>query len=162
MIDADPLFVDLENKDYHLTFESPCRDEGYNVAIDELFDFEGDPRKADGNVEMGADEFYTHFYCTGDFTPNGLIEGKLVGEPGTAPTGIFFGVGVLETPYEHKWGDFYLEAPWFVVGSLGDIPPNGVMVIPTFIPANPPAPYDIIMQALIGEQLTNLFVLEVR
>jgi len=115
MIDADPLFVNEANNDYHLTYPSPCRDMGDNSASPEPYDFESDPRVAYDIVDMGADEFYTHFYCTGEFTPGGAIEGKLVGIPGTAPTGIFFGSGVLESPLHHKWGYFYLKAPWFVV-----------------------------------------------
>ncbi|MFH2002753.1 MAG: hypothetical protein ABIK28_23985 [Planctomycetota bacterium] len=27
---------------------------------------------------MGADEFHPHFYCTGDFTPGGHVQGNLV------------------------------------------------------------------------------------
>jgi hypothetical protein len=45
------------------------------------------------------------------------------------------------------------------------IPGDGVLVLPATIPATPPAPYDLPMQALIGlnpDSLTNLFVLEVR
>jgi hypothetical protein len=40
--------------------------------------------------------------------------------------------------------------------------PEGVLVIPGTIPATPPAPYSIPMQALIGAELTNLCVLEVK
>jgi len=45
------------------------------------------------------------------------------------------------------------------------IPANGVLVLPATIPATPPAPYDLPMQALIGmnpDSLTNLWLLEVR
>jgi len=58
MIDADPLFVDPDNGDFHLTFPSPCKDAGDDEASglpDE--DFENDPRVAFGFVDMGADEF---------------------------------------------------------------------------------------------------------
>ncbi|MBU0754030.1 MAG: hypothetical protein KJ645_02755 [Planctomycetes bacterium] len=65
-IDTGPLFVDPENGDFHITFNSPCRGSGDNVApgLPE-FDFEGDPRIACGTVDMGADEFHTHLYYTG-------------------------------------------------------------------------------------------------
>jgi len=165
MIDSDPLFVDSGTGDLHLTYPSPCRNTGESSVVTELTDFEGDLRRAYGMVDMGADEFYTHFYCVGDFTPGGSIEGKLVGLPGTAPTGIFFGSGVLAPPIQHKWGAFHLEAPWFAVPLGLAMDADGVLEIPTTLPLIPVAPYDIFMQALIGvtaESLTNLFVLEVK
>jgi hypothetical protein len=165
MIDADPLFVDPAGNDFHLAFNSPCRDTGDNSAVTELYDFEGDPRIAWGEtVDIGADEFYTHLYCTGDFTPSGSIEGKLIGLPGTSPVGLFFGSGVLEPPLPTAWGNFYLQAPWFLI-PLVPIPADGVLVLPATLPTTPPAPYDLPMQALIGlepDSLSNLYVLEVR
>jgi len=160
MIDADPCFADPENRDLHLLYPSPCRNTGDNAAVVDSDDFEGDPRIAGGIVDMGADEFYNHFYCTGDFTPNGTIEGKIVGLPDTWPVGLFIGSGIMDPPLQHKWGEFYLESPWLLF-PLVPIPSNGVLEIPATLPATP-APYDIPMHALIGWELSNLFVLEVR
>ncbi|MBN1188806.1 MAG: hypothetical protein JXA46_03560, partial [Dehalococcoidales bacterium] len=70
-IDADPLFVDPSNNDYHLQAGSPCIDAGDNTAVPEgvSTDFEGDPRFLDDTgmpdtgsgtppiVDMGADEY---------------------------------------------------------------------------------------------------------
>ncbi|MFH2002550.1 MAG: hypothetical protein ABIK28_22955, partial [Planctomycetota bacterium] len=148
--------------DYHLTYPSPCRDAGTNTAPSlQANDFEGDPRVADQSTEMGADEFYTHLYCTGDFTPSGAIEGKFIGIPGTSPVGLFIGSGILDPPLHHMWGDFYLKAPW-VLFVLVPIPANGVLIIPATLPATPTTPYYIPMQALIGWKLTNLFVMYIR
>jgi hypothetical protein len=164
-IDANPLFVDPDKYDLHLTYDSPCRDAGNNLVVNEATDFEGDPRIAwDGTVDMGADEFYNHLYCTGYFTPGGAIEGKLVGLPGSSPVGLFLGSGVMDPPFPTAWGNYHLQAPWLMI-PLVPIPGDGVQVIPARIPATPSAPYDLPMQALIGLQpdsLTNLFVIEVR
>jgi parallel beta-helix repeat protein len=162
-IDSDPLFVDPVNSDFHLTFNSPCKDTGDNSTVTELTDFEGDPRIAYGTVDMGADEFYTHLYCTGNATPGGNVQAKFVGLPGTSPVGLCIGTGVLDPPIPSIWGDWYLQFPILGPIDLGKIPsPNGVLIIPGTIPGTPPPPYSIPMQALIGGELTNLAILEVK
>jgi hypothetical protein len=164
-IDSDPLLVDPEYGDFHLTYLSPCRNSGDNDVVTVSEDFESDPRIAwGGTVDMGVDEFYTHLYVTGDFTPAGSIEGKFVGLPGTSTVGLFLGFDVLDPPVSTAWGNFYLQPPVFLI-PLIPIPANGVLQLPAMIPASPTAPYDLPMQALIGlnpDSLTNLFVLEVR
>lgn len=165
-INANPLFVSLAGNDYHLTYQSPCRDAGTNAAPQlPDFDFESDPRIAwGGTVDMGADEFYTHMYITGDVTPGGSIEGKMVGLPGTTPVGLFIGSGVRSTPAPTAYGDFYLLPPKILI-PLIPIPASGVLVVPTTIPSTPSAPYDLPMQGLVGlnpDSLTNLCVMEVR
>jgi predicted outer membrane repeat protein len=163
-IDVDPLFVDTAAGDCHLTYPSPCRNAGdHSVANLPAKDFEGDPRIAHGTVDMGADEFHTHLYWTGDAAPGGAVEIKFVGLPGTAPVGLFLGSGVLDPPLPSMWGDWYLQFP--IIGPLdfGSIPsPSGVLVFQAGIPGTPPAPYAIPMQALVGPELTNLCVLEVQ
>ncbi|MFH1999776.1 MAG: right-handed parallel beta-helix repeat-containing protein [Planctomycetota bacterium] len=162
MVNADPLFVDAPSGDFHLIFNSPCRGSGDNAVAGVLdHDFEGDPRTAYGTVDIGADEFHTHLYYTGDVTPGGSIEGKLTGLPGTSPVALLFGVGVLEQPLSTPWGEFFLQPPWIVV-LLGSLPSTGVLVLSDTLPVSPAAPYDVPMQALIGTELTNLSVIEVR
>jgi hypothetical protein len=163
MIDSDPLFVDEANGDLHLTYPSPCRDSGDNSAVTELYDFEGDPRIAYGTVDMGADEFYTHLYYTGDATPGGNVEIKFVGLPGTTPVGLCIGMGVLDPPIPSLWGDWYLQFPIIGPFDMGKITsPEGVLVVPGTMPSSPPPPYSIPMQALIGDSLSNLCILEVQ
>jgi len=164
MLDDDPLFVNSAGNDFHLLFSSPCRNTGDNSSVTEEYDFEGDQRNAYGIVDMGADEFYTHFYCIGDFTPSGTLTGNFVGLPGTNPVGLFFGSGVLDPPLQHKWGVFYLQAPWLFIPVGTSIPADGVLFIPATIPQNPNPPYKVFMQALIGlesDSFSNLFVLKV-
>jgi predicted outer membrane repeat protein len=62
-IDADPLFANPGNGDFHLQYGSPCIDVGSNTEPDlPGYDFEGDARIIDGDgdgapvVDMGADE----------------------------------------------------------------------------------------------------------
>lgn len=164
-IDSDPRFVAAASGDLHLCADSPCGNAGYNMVpgLPDT-DFEGDPRITYGTVDMGADEFHPHLYFTGNMTPAGAIQAKLVGLPGTSPVGLFIGSGVRPNPLPTIYGDFYLLPPRILI-PLIPIPADGVLVIPTNLPPTPPAPYDLPMQALIGlypNSLTNLYVLEVR
>lgn len=54
--DADPLFVDAEDGDYHLSDGSPCIDAG-TAAGAPSEDFEGDARPEGDGVDVGADEY---------------------------------------------------------------------------------------------------------
>ncbi len=62
-IRSDPEFVNPAGGDFHLLFDSPCVDQGSNVASTGSEDCEGNPRIADGDedgtatVDMGALEF---------------------------------------------------------------------------------------------------------
>ncbi|MHC4942017.1 MAG: right-handed parallel beta-helix repeat-containing protein [Planctomycetota bacterium] len=160
-INSDPLFVDPAEGDFHIPFDSPCRDAGDDAAAAHTEDFEGDPRIASGGVDMGADEFHLHLYHTGSVTPGGNIKGVIVGSPGAAPVGLFLGSGVLDPPANTMWGKYYLKPPWFLI-VLWPIPSNGLMILPATLPGTPPAPYDLPMQALVTDSLTNLSILRVR
>lgn len=161
MYDADPHFVDSAGKDYHLVLNSPCRNKGDNTATAALEDFEGDPRVAANTIDLGADEQYYHFYCTGNFTPGGVMKGKFIGTNILNPVWLIIGSGIVDPPMAHNWGDLYLGAPWWVI-PMGKLPVNGVLVVPQQIPATVAVPTDVPMQALINKKLTNLYVLEIR
>lgn len=157
--------TDSVERDLHLFHSSPCRDAGTgsvpNLPDD---DFEGDPRMAGSAVDMGADEFHTHLYLTGETIPGGAVEGKIVGLPGTDPVGLFLGSGVLPDPVNTMWGAFHLQAPWFLF-ALNPLPADGVLILPATLPASVPAPYELPMQALVGlnpDSFTNLYLIEVK
>jgi len=57
-IDADPLFVDPSDGDYHLSDNSPAIGAGFDTSIAPITDIEGNPRPAPpgSNPDMGAYE----------------------------------------------------------------------------------------------------------
>lgn len=74
-IDDDPLFVDPENNDYHLSGDSPCKNAGNNnvPGLPES-DQDGNPRIVNGVVDIGAYEYVSS--CMGDFEPDGDVDGS--------------------------------------------------------------------------------------
>ncbi|MGD8454443.1 MAG: hypothetical protein PVJ57_21730 [Phycisphaerae bacterium] len=79
-IDEDPLFVDPENDDFHLSPDSPCIDAGDPAFVPSPgdADLDGEYRVWDGDeddvaiVDMGADEFGS--YVFGDLNCDGAID----------------------------------------------------------------------------------------
>ncbi len=67
-IDADPMFVDLENGDLHLQRGSPCIDSGTDTGL--TVDFDGNQRPL-GIYDMGAFELDTSI--RGDIDGNGMV-----------------------------------------------------------------------------------------
>lgn len=166
VITGNPALADPINDDFHLLFSSACRGSGSSAAPGlSGQDFEGDPRAFQGVPDIGADEFYTHFYVYGYATPGGTIHSAFVGLPGKTPVALFIGTSVLPAPVNTQWGLFHIHSPFYMLGSLGQIPGNGILLFHATLPASPAAPYDLPMQALIGldaDSLSNLFILEVR
>lgn len=133
-IDTDPLFLDPDNDDFHLTWNSPCRNTGDNATVTELFDFEGDPRIHDGTVDMGADEFHLHLYEVGTFLPGSTVDIKVVGPP-SSKAWLLLGSAIQDPPQATWFGDLYLELPILDYWRLGLIPSNGVLSYPAIIPS---------------------------
>ena len=166
MIDADPLFVDAAQGDYHITRNSPCLNTAYNSyhGMLQCIDFEGDPRPGGDGVDMGADEFYYHLYHRGDVVPGGTIDIRVIGYP-LAP--VFLGWGNETYPgklTQHGWlrlqSDF-----WY--GFIGTVSQEGVLTLPVTVSATWNPGDSASLQALVGPwggkwtQLTNLDIITV-
>jgi parallel beta-helix repeat protein len=169
MIDADPLFADPARGDFHLTWNSPCRDAGDSGApLIPAVDFEGDPRVAGGSAEIGADEFYPHLYHVSDVIPGASIDVKVAAEPGAAPVTLALGTGVLDPPLPTPFGDLHLVLPPSQTFDLGAIPSSGILAVPAKVPAAWQAGEEYPFQALIGPRsgpgsiLTNLLTMQVQ
>jgi hypothetical protein len=166
MINADPLFADPAHGDFHLTWDSPCRDRGDILTVTETTDFEGDPRIVQGIVDMGADEFHCHLYHLGDVLPGAKVHIRVVGDPGT-PVLLAIGSGVQDPPQTTEYGPFYLEFPLIWSRNLPDIPATGVLGVSATVPGSFVPGKEFPLQALLGplgdpnSVLTNLMVLAV-
>lgn len=158
-IDADPMFVDEVNHDYHLTATSPCKDAGAIYPGIEYFDFEGDLRNAYNGPDMGADEFHPHLYFTGNAVPGEWIHAKLIGRP-TDLAALFLGSDYTEDPMPTTYGDWFLVPPITML-DLGTFPADGVIVLSSRIPGDLPVGYSLPMQGLVQYMLTNLCVIEI-
>jgi predicted outer membrane repeat protein len=149
MIDADPLFADLARRDTHLTWNSPCRDSGDNTGALPSTDSEGDPRIAQGTIDMGADEFYPHLYHVGKIVPGSDVSIRVVGPPGAR---VWFarGLGVQDPPQQTKYGNLYLLQPLVNTWELNKIPADGVVKTVVTNPAHWVSGEEYVYQALIG------------
>jgi uncharacterized protein with WD repeat len=120
--------------------------------------------QGDGTLAVArnpVDAFETHLFYKGNAFPGGAVDIQLIGPPGASPVGLWVGSGVLDPPLPSSWGDWYLEFPVFGPLVLSPIPASGVQVFPATIPATSPGPYDLALQAIIGDELTNLCILAV-
>lgn len=163
MIDADPLFVDAANDDYHITFDSPCRSAGDRNTPDlPEKDFEGDPRIGHYLFpDIGADEFYTHFYVNGKVSLGENATGVIVGWPRTSPVVLISGPGLLSTPLSTPYGDLWLMPPWTNEVHFYPIPDNGVRLIPRLVSSTLSPGTEISVQALVGTDLSNLWTIRI-
>jgi len=168
MIESDPLLIEPAIGDYHISYESPCRNAG-SVALlppDIVLDFEHDPRVHDGAIDIGADEYHNHLYLTGLAVPGMGIDIRIVGEPGVLTTRLLVGRRIQDPPRPTPHGDLYLTWPVRVL-EAGPIPASGVLVVPKPIPMWWKPQEEHPVQALVGPltgqaELTNLMLLTVR
>ena len=75
-LDADPLFADLENQDYHLSLDSPCIDSG--TESDEALDLDDQPRPypRSGDFDMGVDERWPQLEVSVELSDDFLDRGE--------------------------------------------------------------------------------------
>jgi len=166
-IDADPLFVDPDKGDVHLTFNSPCRNKGDNSVVPPalLRDIEGDRRIFDSTVDMGADEFHTHLYALGSVVAGNSITIKVIGPPG-APVVLAQGSGVQDPPLQTSCGPFHLQLPMVSQTSLGVLSGDGYIGKIAKVPSAWQPGEEYPFQALVGpfvpgSEFTNLMLLAV-
>ena len=126
-------------------------------------DFEGDPRVAGAAVDMGADEFHTRLYHTGDVVPGSTVAVSVVGTPGSGPVSLLLARDVLDPPRSTPYGDLHLALPMrrFYVGA---IPARGILTFSRQVPSWWLPGEEHPMQAFVGPivpgaTLTNLHVL---
>ncbi len=133
-IDADPQFAESAIGDYHLTYNSPCREKGYyNAPHLPEKDFEGDWRDPCGIPDVGADEFWSHLYCMGDIVPQNLCSVRITAVPGVKAWFVVGG-GLLDPPFESQYGDLYLLPPYRLFYQ-GEVPSTGVLIKEIHVPA---------------------------
>jgi len=136
-INADPLFVDPENNDFHLKETSPCIDKGNNNAPEiPGTDFEGDTRIFDGDndgtstVDMGVDEYIVKALSDGDVAPLGNPDGTV--NVGDALVALRFALGLLQghpTADELIHGDVAPLSPTGCPSPDGNITVGDALVI---------------------------------
>ena len=163
-IDVDPGFVNPEIGDFHLRYDSRCRDTGHPGAPDlPECDHEGDPRIAGGKPDMGADEFHTHLYGTDHAAPGDVARVVFTDLPGAGPVTLLAGSTLRDRPVHlNANGDWYLGFPLLLELNLGAVPsPDGVLELMARVPASLPGPMVIPLQGLVGAKLTNPHVLQV-
>jgi hypothetical protein len=83
--------------------------------------------------------------------------------PGGSPVFVWIALDLLDPPLPTRLGPWFLAPPLHPL-YLTPIPADGVLSVAGNLPSNPPAPYDLHAQCLIGSApvLTGLATLEVR
>ena len=157
-LDVDPMFIDKALYDFHIYYNSPCKDSGTNLALNlPSVDFEGDVRISGNSVDIGADEYHRHLYAVGDNSPGGILYVNILGNPWQL-SWLFFGAHKLDIPLKSKHGLWYLDWP-FIGPFVTTIPQTGICEIPFIVPTSMPVPLDVYLQGSVGEYLTNLYTL---
>lgn len=167
-LDADPQFVDQAGQDYHLVYQSPCRNGGDETLVPQGvdYDFEGDRRVVNGAVDIGADEFDYRLYPQGMAAPGTELGLTFIGRPDADPVRLLSSPGLAATPLATSHGILFLERPLRSVDQ-DPIPAGGVLETTLVLPEWWMPGEEYYMQALVGPfggpqtRLTNLLKLQV-
>jgi len=110
--DLEDLFVSIlaPLEDFHLE-ESGHNALDTGLDVSNLFtdDIDGETRTTPW--DMGADEFFTHLYVTGNPAPAGQVALNFVGMPGTAQVGLVIGFNIFDPPLPSANGLWYITNP---------------------------------------------------
>jgi len=152
MIDADPIFIEPATNDFHIGYNSPCRNKGLNSAPAlPSIDFEGNRRISENLTDIGADEADFSLYRIGTPQPGSTIELRVFGKPGMLVT-IGRGSGLRKNPYHTMYGDYYLRG-YIREYHPGRISSSGVLCVPSTLPLNLIPGEEIPFQALVGAKI---------
>lgn len=151
--DADPLFVDVPNRDYHLRVGSPCFAAGDPAGPFTALDRDGDPRDFGGNNDLGADERKPTLAIDGNLFAGGTAWVGIHGNPSANPALLFVSSALGSAPN----GGFLL-APPLLAFALPPLPASGALTFAAVIPPGTP-PVRLYAQAWTGAALTAAEVL---
>ena len=107
-VSSDPLFVDATNSNFRLRSDSPCRDAGDDSFVLGPSDIAGNPRIANGRVDMGA---YESDSITVSLDAGG---GTVNISEVTVTNGLTY--GLLPTPV---WSGYTFDGWWLGEGGTG-------------------------------------------
>lgn len=108
-----------------------------------------------------VDEFETGLFYDGDAQTGNGVDIRLLGPSGASPVALWIGSGILDTPLSSKWGNWYLEFPVYGPIVFAPIPAGNELTFSVMIPAAPSGPYEVPVQAFIGNEFTNPSVISV-
>jgi len=157
--DLDPKFTPEAQR---LEWDSPCRNRGRIVPELPFTDFEGHPRVADGQVDVGLDEFYVRLDVSGRPEPGGRIEVTITGEPAKR-TFWALALEALDPPLQIPGlqGVLVVNLRGAAVFDLGPLPSTGRITFGLVIP-DPFPVTTFTMQALMHDQFSLPRVVTVR
>lgn len=162
-IDAEPKFDSISPTGFRIGPTSPCRNAGSSASTAlPKFDVDGDPRVAESAPDMGIDEFHAHLTVAGAATPGGMIALRTVGPPGQSVYWAF-SRHRLNPPATIPGlsGQMHLNPSAIALIPFGLMPASGELTFyyrfaPTFPPLTIPT------QVLVGTQLSNLVIVDVK
>lgn len=157
-LDVDPLFVDTVFGDFHLRFDSPCKNVGSSPAPGPL-DLEGDPRVNEGQIDLGADEFHRRLYAQITTSPEvSRVRINILDEPGK-PVFLLAGFSEPAAPFHTPFGPIFVGPPHLPLVFLGTTPASG-WVMQRFDVRTDLGAFTVYAQALSGATATNAIAIE--